>query len=136
MPGGLTIPIWNALYDHTDTIRPVVVAGGGVRLSGAHAELERLADLVVAAPVATTANGKSAVAETAVGVFGNFGTPLANAVVGAADVVLVVGSKLSPSDTANEHPRLDRSFPPVGHPVAHPQERPSRPLPSIRVTAT
>jgi acetolactate synthase-1/2/3 large subunit len=88
--------------------RPVVIAGGGVRLSGAHDELGRLAaDL--AAPVATTANGKGAIAETdplAVGVFGNFGTPVANAVVGEADVVLVVGSKLGPSDTANEHPEL------------------------------
>ena len=88
--------------------RPVVIAGGGVRLSGAHDELQRLAtDLV--APVATTANGKSAVAETdelAVGVVGNFGTPLANAVVGDADVVVVVGSKLGPTDTANEHTEL------------------------------
>ena len=25
MPGGLTIPIWNALYDHADTIRSVLV---------------------------------------------------------------------------------------------------------------
>ena len=85
--------------------RPVIVAGGGVRISGAYDELSRLAT-ELAAPVATTANGKSAIAETdplAVGVFGNFGTDLANAVVGAADVVLVVGSKLGPTDTANEH---------------------------------
>jgi acetolactate synthase-1/2/3 large subunit len=40
------------------------------------------------------------------GVFGNFGLPLANAVVGDADVVLSVGSKLSPSDTASENPKL------------------------------
>jgi acetolactate synthase-1/2/3 large subunit len=88
--------------------RPAIVAGGGVRLSGAHGELARLADLL-GAPVATTASGKSAVAETdplAVGVFGNFGTPLANAVVGGADVLLVVGSKLAPTDTAGEHPDL------------------------------
>ncbi len=88
--------------------RPVIVAGGGVRISGAYDELSRLAtDL--SAPVATTANGKSAISETdplAVGVFGNFGTDLANAVVGAADVVLVVGSKLGPTDTANEHTDL------------------------------
>ncbi|MDH3681971.1 MAG: thiamine pyrophosphate-binding protein [Acidimicrobiia bacterium] len=88
--------------------RPAIVAGGGVRLSGAFDELSRLAT-ELAAPVATTANGKSALAETdplAVGVFGNFGTPIANAVVGDADVVLVVGSKLGPTDTANEHPEL------------------------------
>jgi acetolactate synthase-1/2/3 large subunit len=88
--------------------RPAIIAGGGVRLSGAGDELSRLSDLL-GAPVASTANGKSAVAETdplAVGVFGNFGTPLANAVVGAADVLLVVGSKLAPTDTAGEHPDL------------------------------
>jgi len=88
--------------------RPVIVAGGGVRLSGAYDELGRLA-AELGAPVASTANGKSAIAETdplAVGVFGNFGTSLANAVVGDADVVLVVGSKLGPSETANQHPEL------------------------------
>jgi acetolactate synthase-1/2/3 large subunit len=91
-----------------DADRPVIVAGGGARLAGAGDELVRLADRL-GAPIATTANGKSAVAETddlAVGVLGNFGTPLANAVVGAADVVLVVGSKLAPTDTANHHPDL------------------------------
>jgi acetolactate synthase-1/2/3 large subunit len=53
--------------------------------------------------VATTAAGKGTFAEThalALGVFGTFGTPVANATLGEADVVLVVGSKLSPSDTA------------------------------------
>jgi acetolactate synthase-1/2/3 large subunit len=37
---------------------------------------------------------------------GNFGTPGANATVAEADVLLVVGSRLSPSDTANAHPDL------------------------------
>lgn len=88
--------------------RPVIIAGGGVRNAGAFEDLHRVAS-VLGAAVATSANGKSAIAETdplAVGVYGNFGTPLANAVVGAADVVLVVGSKLGPTDTANENPAL------------------------------
>jgi acetolactate synthase-1/2/3 large subunit len=88
--------------------RPVIIAGGGVRIAGAYDEIRVLAE-TLAAPVVTTASGKSAIAEThelAAGVFGNFGTPLANAVVAAADVVLVVGSKLAPSDTANENPEL------------------------------
>jgi acetolactate synthase-1/2/3 large subunit len=54
-------------------------------------------------PVATTAAGKGCFAEThplALGVFGTFGTAAANACLGEADLVLVVGSKLSPSDTA------------------------------------
>jgi len=88
--------------------RPVVIAGGGVRNARAFDDLRRVAS-DLGAPVATSANGKSVIAETdnlAVGVYGTFGTPLANAVVAAADVVLVVGSKLGPTDTANENPDL------------------------------
>jgi acetolactate synthase-1/2/3 large subunit len=39
-------------------------------------------------------------------VFGTFGTAAANACLGEADLVLVVGSKLSPSDTAWENTKL------------------------------
>jgi acetolactate synthase-1/2/3 large subunit len=42
----------------------------------------------------------------ALGVFGNFGLDAANAVVAAADLVLAVGTKLGPTDTANENPAL------------------------------
>src|SRR5262249_27219905 len=42
----------------------------------------------------------------ALGVFGNFGLDVANAVVVAADLVLAVGTKLGPTDTANENPAL------------------------------
>jgi len=59
--------------------------------------------------VATTAAGKGTFPEThplALGVFGTFGTPAANACLGEADLVLVVGSKLSPSDTAWENTKL------------------------------
>jgi acetolactate synthase I/II/III large subunit len=59
--------------------------------------------------VATTASGKGVFPEThalALGVFGNFGLEAANAVVGEADVVLAVGTKLGPTDTANENPSL------------------------------
>jgi acetolactate synthase-1/2/3 large subunit len=79
-----------------------------VRISHAYTELTTLAELL-GAPVATTAGGKGTFAEThdlALGTCGNFGTPLANAVVGAADVVLVVGSKLAPTDTAFETSKL------------------------------
>ncbi|MGE0684665.1 MAG: thiamine pyrophosphate-binding protein, partial [Candidatus Binatia bacterium] len=44
--------------------------------------------------------------DLALGTCGNFGTPLANATVGAADVVLVVGSKLGVTDTAYANPKL------------------------------
>ena len=43
--------------------RPVIIAGNGVRIAGAYAELQALAELI-AAPVATTASGKGTFAET------------------------------------------------------------------------
>jgi acetolactate synthase-1/2/3 large subunit len=88
--------------------RPVVIAGNGVRIAQAYDELRRLAELV-GLPVATTAAGKGCFAEThplALGVFGTFGTKAANAAIGEADLILVVGSKLSPSDTAWENRKL------------------------------
>jgi acetolactate synthase-1/2/3 large subunit len=88
--------------------RPVIIAGNGVRISRAYAELAGLATLI-GAPVATTASGKGVFAEThdlALGVCGNFGQASANTFIGEADVVLVVGSKLGPVDTANENPKL------------------------------
>jgi acetolactate synthase-1/2/3 large subunit len=84
------------------------VAGNGVRIAQAYEPLRELAE-TAGMPVATTAAGKGCFAEThplALGVFGTFGTAAANACVGEADLVLVVGSKLSPSDTAWENPRL------------------------------
>jgi acetolactate synthase-1/2/3 large subunit len=88
--------------------RPVIIAGNGVRVSRAYAELVTLAEQLGAA-VATTAGGKGTFAEThdlALGTCGNFGTPLANALIGAADVVLVIGSKLGVTDTAYANPKL------------------------------
>jgi acetolactate synthase-1/2/3 large subunit len=88
--------------------RPVIIAGNGVRISKAYAELQNLAELI-GAPVATTASGKGVFPEThelALGLFGTFGLPVANALVADADVILTVGSKLSPSDTASENPKL------------------------------
>ena len=88
--------------------RPVIIAGNGVRISQAYDELRELAELL-GVPVTTTASGKGVLPEThdlSLGVFGNYGLPLANAFVGSADVVLVVGSKLGTTDTANENPEL------------------------------
>jgi acetolactate synthase-1/2/3 large subunit len=81
---------------------PVIVAGNGVRIAQAYEQLQQLAE-TAGLPVATTAAGKGVFPEThplALGVFGTFGTAAANACLGEADVVLVLGSKLSPSDTA------------------------------------
>ena len=88
--------------------RPVIIAGNVVRISQAFTELSTIAE-ALGIPVATTAAGKSTFAEThdlAIGVFGNFGAPLANAVIADADVLLVIGSKLAPTDTAFETPKL------------------------------
>jgi acetolactate synthase-1/2/3 large subunit len=88
--------------------RPVIVAGNGVRLVRAYEELAALAR-ALGAPVVTTAGGKGVLAETdpyALGVFGNFGRPAANEAVAAADAVLAVGTRLAPTDTANENPAL------------------------------
>jgi acetolactate synthase I/II/III large subunit len=88
--------------------KPVVIAGNGVRIAQAYDRLQRLAESA-GLPVATTAAGKGCFAEThplALGVFGTFGTEAGNAYVAEADLVLVVGSKLSPSDTAWENRAL------------------------------
>src|SRR5919201_1663931 len=88
--------------------QPVIIAGNGVRMSHAQAQLRELAELL-GIPVATTASGKGVFPEThplALGVFGNFGLDATNAVVAAADLVLAVGTKLGPTDTANENPAL------------------------------
>jgi acetolactate synthase-1/2/3 large subunit len=88
--------------------RPVLIAGNGVRIAQAYEPLRRLAE-AAGLPVATTAAGKGCFAEThplALGVFGTFGTEAGNACVGEADLVVVIGSKLSPSDTAWENRAL------------------------------
>jgi acetolactate synthase-1/2/3 large subunit len=87
---------------------PVIIAGNGVRIARAYAQLQRVAE-VLHAPVATTSGGKGVFPEThelALGVVGTYGTPLANEIVGQADTLLVIGSKLSPGDTANESSAL------------------------------
>jgi len=87
---------------------PVIIAGNGIRLSNAYDALSEFA-AVAQIPVVTSATGKGVIADTdplALGVYGNFGTPAANACVSEADVVLVIGSKLSSGDTIGENPAL------------------------------
>ena len=88
--------------------RPVIIAGNGVRMAEAYSELQSFAELL-GVPVCTTGSGKGVFPENhdlAAGVLGTFGLPAANAFAENADVVLVVGSKLSSTDTIGEHPRL------------------------------
>ena len=88
--------------------RPVIIAGNGVRIGQAQAALRELAELLDA-PVASSASGKGVFPEThplALGVFGTFGLEAANVVVGEADLVLAVGTKLGATDTARENEEL------------------------------
>lgn len=85
--------------------KPVILAGNGVRLSQAYRQLRELSEML-AAPVGTTAAGKGVfpeVHELALGVFGNYGQEVANALIGDADVILCVGTKLAPTDTLREN---------------------------------
>ncbi|MFD6098705.1 3D-(3,5/4)-trihydroxycyclohexane-1,2-dione acylhydrolase (decyclizing) [Nocardiopsis flavescens] len=83
--------------------RPLLVAGGGVVYSGAAAELRELAE-ATGIPVADTHAGKGALPwdhPCAVGGLGATGTPAANGLAAAADVVIGVGTRYSDFTTAS-----------------------------------
>jgi len=84
-----------ALQILQDAARPVIVAGGGVRASGAGAELVALAE-ALQIPVATSLNGKDSIPGNhplAVGVCGTYSRESANRVANAADLVCFVGTE-------------------------------------------
>jgi len=81
--------------------RPVVVAGGGVVNSGATRELVALSEYLMA-PTATTLMGKGAFPADhplSLGLCGMHGTQAANNLVPEADVLLIVGARLSDRTT-------------------------------------
>lgn len=84
--------------------RPVIVAGGGVRVSGAWDELTTLAE-TLAIPVGTSINGKGSVPETSpisLGVVGGNGArPYANDIVAGADLVVMIGTRTDSVTTLN-----------------------------------
>src|SRR5665213_2988755 len=74
--------------------RPVIVAGGGVRHSGAARELVALAE-ALQIPVATSLNGKDTITAShplSVGVVGTYSRESANKVVNAADLICFIGT--------------------------------------------
>jgi acetolactate synthase I/II/III large subunit len=78
-----------------DAKRPVIVPGGGVRASGAAAELVALAE-ALQIPVATSLNGKDAIPGNhplSVGVAGTYSRESANRVVNAADLICFIGTE-------------------------------------------
>src|SRR5437016_2883372 len=84
-----------ALKHLQDARRPVIVVGGGVRASGASAELVALAQ-ALQIPVATSLNGKDSIPGThplSVGVVGSYSRESANRVVNRADLVCFIGSE-------------------------------------------
>ncbi|WP_158238310.1 thiamine pyrophosphate-binding protein [Pollutimonas nitritireducens] len=88
--------------------RPVIIAGNGVRIGQAYSALHNIAQSLNI-PVVTSPSGKGVFAEShglALGLYGTFGHPAANACVGESDLILAVGTKLSASDTAYENPSL------------------------------
>jgi acetolactate synthase-1/2/3 large subunit len=83
-----------ALAHLQEADRPVIVAGGGVRASGAGPELGELAQ-TLQIPVATSLNGKDTIPgghPLSVGVVGTYSRESANRVVNRADLVCFIGT--------------------------------------------
>jgi acetolactate synthase-1/2/3 large subunit len=96
----------------TKAKRPIIVAGGGVRASGAAKELLQLAEKL-AIPVATSLNAKEVIPGNhplSVGVVGLYSRKSANRAVLDSDLVFFVGSQTSSQVTFNW------KVPPVGTP--------------------
>lgn len=83
--------------------RPVIVAGGGVALSDAGAELVALAERL-SIPVATSLNGKGLIPDNhplCLGVSGTYGRSSANRALAQADLVFFAGSRAGGHVTDN-----------------------------------
>jgi acetolactate synthase-1/2/3 large subunit len=105
----------DAIAAITAAKRPIIVAGGGVKLSGAGAELRAFAERL-AIPVATSMNAKELIPADhplAVGVVGLYSRKSANRAVAEADLVIFIGSRTSSQVT------LNWTVPVVGTPVVH-----------------
>jgi 3D-(3,5/4)-trihydroxycyclohexane-1,2-dione acylhydrolase (decyclizing) len=84
--------------------RPVIVAGGGVYYSEAEAALQSFVE-ATGIPVAVTQAGKGVLPDDhacCLGAIGATGTSAANRIAAEADVVLVLGSRLSDFTTASK----------------------------------
>lgn len=93
--------------------RPLIVAGNGVNLGRAQAELVQLAE-ALDAPVVTTVTGKGAFPEShplALGVVGWVGTGCANWAGKQADLILAIGSRMTESTTSSWQPGGSFAFP-------------------------
>jgi acetolactate synthase-1/2/3 large subunit len=98
-----------------DAERPVLVAGGGVHVADAAAEVRELAELL-SMPVVTTFSGRAILSDDhplSLGLLGNIGAGCARQAVDAADAVLLVGFKSGQNSTCNW------TLPRVGQKVIH-----------------
>ena len=98
-----------------DSERPVILAGNGVFLAEATAELAELARLL-GAPVITSPLGKGAIDETdplALGATGRNGPYAANQAARGADVLLAVGTRFDDRPTSSWAPGMTYSIPPT-----------------------
>ncbi|MDH2901739.1 MAG: biosynthetic-type acetolactate synthase large subunit [archaeon] len=81
--------------------RPMILAGGGVAISGAFLELQTLAEMLMI-PVATTFKGKGVFNEThplALGPIGMHGHVEANRLILESDVLIAIGTRFSDRST-------------------------------------
>lgn len=92
--------------------RPLIIAGGGVHYSDATDALARFTT-ATGLPVGVTQAGKGALLDThesCLGAIGVTGTAAANSVAANADLVIVIGTRLSDFTTASkslfQHPRV------------------------------
>jgi acetolactate synthase-1/2/3 large subunit len=104
-----------------DAKRPVILAGGGVHISGAQGALSALAE-AQSIPVAHTLSGKGGIActdELSLGLFGRYDRT-ANDVIDASDCLLVVGCKLG--EIATKRYTIPRPGIPIIHLDILPEE--------------
>jgi acetolactate synthase I/II/III large subunit len=95
--------------------RPVIVAGHGVELSQAEAELVQIAERL-AIPVATSPLGKGVIDGRHIlglGATGRNGTYMANAATRNADVILALGTRFDDRSTSAWLPGFTYSIPPT-----------------------
>ena len=92
-PGREAVAQATALLRHAE--RPIILAGGGVHLSGAYQELQTFVE-AFSIPVAQTLSGKGAIPcvhPLSVGLFGRW-SRIANDLIESADCILAVGCKM------------------------------------------
>lgn len=99
--------------DLREAERPLILAGGGTRR--AVAEVRRLAELT-GAPVAHTLMGTGVLPPDhpqLIGILGFWGSPTANRLAGAADVILAVGTRFPETDSSSWEHGVTFAIPPT-----------------------